>query len=55
MNNYIYPMPPSLQQQTLEELKRINERLKNIESKLNELSKKEENKYLEKDDNYYII
>lgn len=55
MNNYMYPIPQSLTIQTLEELKKINERLKNIELKLNEISKKEENKYLEKDDNYYII
>lgn len=55
MNNYVYPMPSSYTIQTIEELKKINEKLKNIESKLNEISKREENKYLEKDDNYYII
>lgn len=55
MNNYIYPLPPSLTQQTLEELRKIDKRLEQIEVKLNEIVKKEENKYLDKDDNFYII
>lgn len=55
MNNYMYPFPPSPNPPLYEELKKINKKLDNIEQKLNEIKKKEENKYLEKDDNYYII
>ena len=55
MNNYLYPFPPSPSNPLIEELKKINAKLDNIEKKLNEMKKKEENKYLEKDDNYYII
>jgi len=47
MNQYPYINPIYL----IEELKKINKRLSIIE----ELLKKDQNNYLEKDDNYYII
>lgn len=55
MNNYMYHFPQNPIQQVLEELRKINEHLNKIENQVNEITKKEKNKYLEKDDNYYII
>ncbi len=54
MNNFIYPPQNNYYQIIIEELRRINDTLKKIDNKLNETHKKE-NKYLEKDDNYYMI
>lgn len=56
MNNYSYPFIPNNNLNILEELIKINETLKRIESKL---SKTEPNKTinncLDKDDNFYMV
>ena len=54
MNNYMYP-PTNNNYILLEELKKINQTLKNIEKKLDEINPPKVKKYLEKDDNYYMI
>ena len=54
LNNYMYP-PTNNNYILLEELKKINQTLKNIEKKLDEINPPKVKKYLEKDDNYYMI
>lgn len=54
MNNFIYPTP-TYQQLLLEELKKINNTLLRIEKNITNNNVKKDNKYLEKDDNYYMI
>lgn len=57
MNNFSYPfIPINNNQNILEELIKINENLKKIEFILNkQIENKNNNKYLEKDENYYMI
>jgi hypothetical protein len=55
MNNYIYPIPKNFQQVVIEELKKVNETLYNIEKQIPKEKKKKEKNYLEKDDNYHMI
>lgn len=57
MNNYSYPFIPNNNLNILEELIKINETLKRIETKLKNLEKANQNKnnYLEKDDNFYMV
>ena len=58
MNNYPFPMMPqnsNNSQRILEELTAIRETLKKIENHLEKEEQKKKNKYLEKDDNYYIV
>ena len=55
MNNYVYPIPNNYYQLIIEELRKINITLQRIESNTKEQNIKKENKYLEKDDNYYMI
>ena len=55
MNNYIYPIPNNYLRIIMDELKKINETLNRIEKEMNEQTIKKEKKYLEKDDNYYMI
>ena len=51
MNPYpFYPMTS-----ILDEIKCIKEQLMRIENRIENLTKKEEKNYLEKDDNYYLI
>ena len=54
LNNYMYP-PTNNNYILLEELKKLNQTLKNIEKKLDEINPPKVKKYLEKDDNYYMI
>jgi len=51
MNPYTYINPLFL----IEELKKINKHLSKIEEYVLKEQKIEDNNYLEKDDNYYII
>ncbi len=55
MNNYSYPFIPNNNLNILEELIKINETLKRIETKLKVLEKTSQNNYLEKDDNFYMV
>ena len=56
MNNYPFPMMPMNQnQKILEELIRIREILQQIEKNTEKKEPKKENKYLEKDDNFYMV
>ncbi len=55
MNPYPFTPYPSGTPQIIEELKHIREQLMRIDNKLENLTKKEQKNYLEKDDNYYII
>lgn len=56
MNNYPYFLGQNYNQgynqYIIEELRKINKTLKDIECKLNNLK---DNKYLEKDENFYIV
>ncbi len=54
MNNLPYPFPQDLNNIIIQELKNINDTLKKIEYIISK-NNKTENKYLEKDDNYYMI
>lgn len=56
MNNipYLYQQPENNYYLLINELKKINETLKQIEEKINQKSSINKS-YLEKDDNYYIV
>ena len=49
------PQNSNNSQRILEELTAIRETLKKIENHLEKEEQKKKNKYLEKDDNYYIV
>lgn len=55
MNSFMYPIPNNYQQQIIEQLIHLNHTLKKIEEKIDTKNVKNENNYLEKDDNYYMI
>ena len=55
MNPYPFQPYPNFLGQIVEELRRINEQLMNLENKINTLTMTKEKNYMEKDDNYYII
>ena len=52
--NY-FPFPIDNNYQIIQELNRINEKIKLLEVKISKLEKNNNKDYLEKDDNYYMI
>ena len=54
-----YPIPISQQisnyNKVIEEIKKLNAKVKILEEKINRIETEKKNKYLKKDDNYYMI
>ena len=54
-----YPIPISQQisnyNKVIEEIKNLNAKVKILEEKINRIEIENKNKYLKKDDNYYMI
>ena len=54
-----YPMPISQQinnyYELIKEIKTLEEKIKILEEKINRIEEEKKNKYLKKDDNYYMI
>lgn len=54
-----YPIPISQQisnyNKVIEEIKNLNAKVKILEEKINRIETEKKNKYLKKDDNYYMI
>ena len=54
-----YPIPISQQisnyNKVIEEIKNLNAKVKILEEKINRIETEKKNKYLNKDDNYYMI
>ena len=55
MNNFVFPPIPNPYNYYLEELKRLKDRITILEEKIKILENKNNNNYLKKDDNYYMI
>ncbi len=54
-----YPIPISQQinnyYELIKEIKTLEEKIKILEEKINRIEEEKKNKYLKKDDNYYMI
>ena len=60
MNNYMYPIPPMINNYNNDlvyEIMKLKDKVIELEKRINSLenNKNTENNYLKKDDNYYIV
>lgn len=59
MNNFPFPIPPInnmyINSDIQTELIKLNERITMLENKIKKLETTNENNYMKKDDNYYMI
>ena len=60
MNNFLYPIPPMINNYNndlIYEIMKLKEKITELENRINSIEKNnnKQNNYLKKDDNYYIV